>query len=325
MHMSFPRCFACLAFVTTFFAAYPAGAQSYPNRPIRLVLPYSPGGSYDALARVLAQSLGERMGQQVLVENRPGAATRIGTEALIKSPPDGYAIGMFGNSLTIAPHVYKQVNYDIERDLAPIGMVAIIAQMLVVHPSLPVKSTADLITLAKAKPGQLHFGSGGTGGMTHLSGELFKSMAGVQLVHVPYKGSAPAMIDLVAGQTQLMLLNLLNAIPMANSGKLRGLAVTSLQRSRFVPSMPTLNESGLKGYEIVEWYGMAAPARTPTDIITRLHGEIAKIGNTDDFRAKLAQQSAELSLGTPAVLAKYMKNDFARNGKIVREAAITPE
>ena len=323
--MSLSRCFACLILGTSIFAACPAFPQSYPNRPIRLVLPYSPGGSYDALARVLAQSLGERMGQQVLVENRPGAATRIGTEALIKSPPDGYAIGMFGNSLTIAPHVYKQVNYDIERDLAPIGMVAIIAQMLVVHPSLPVKSTADLVTLAKARPGQLHFGSGGTGGMTHLSGELFKSMAGVQLVHVPYKGSAPAMIDLVAGQTQLMLLNLLNAIPMANSGKLRWLAVTSLQRSRFVPSMPTLNESGLKGYEIVEWYGMAAPTRTPPDIITRLHGEIAKIGNTDDFRAKLAQQSAELSLGTPAELAKYMRNDFARNGKIVREAAITPE
>ncbi|MGQ0749251.1 MAG: Bug family tripartite tricarboxylate transporter substrate binding protein, partial [Betaproteobacteria bacterium] len=291
--MRVSRSIALLAFACLCTAALPAYAQTYPTRPIRFVLPYSPGGSYDALARVLAQALTERFGQQVLVENRPGAATRIGTEALIKSPPDGYAIGMFGNSLTIAPHVYKQVNYDIERDLAPIGMVAIIAQMLVVHPSLPVKSTADLVSLAKSRPGQLHFGSGGTGGMTHLSGELFKSIAGVQLVHVPYKGSAPAMRELIAGQTQLMLLNLLNAIPMVNAGKLRGLAVTSLQRSRFVPGMPTLHESGLKGYEIVEWYGMAAPARTPQDIIARLHGEIVKIGNTDDFRNKLAQQSAE--------------------------------
>jgi tripartite-type tricarboxylate transporter receptor subunit TctC len=232
---------------------------------------------------------------------------------------------MFGNSLTIAPNVYRQVPYDIDRDLASIGMVAIIAQMLVVHPSLPVKTAPELVKLAKSSPGQLHYGSGGTGGMTHLSGELFKSMAGVNLVHVPYKGSAPAMIELITGQVQVMLLNLLNAIPQTKSGRLRGLAVTSVKHSRFVPELPTLDESGLKGYEIVEWYGMAAPARTPQDIINRLHGEIVKIGNTEEFRGKLAQQAAEVSLSTPAELAAYMRADFARNAKIVREAGMKPE
>jgi tripartite-type tricarboxylate transporter receptor subunit TctC len=308
-----------------FCAAIPAWAQAYPNRTVRFVLPYSPGGSYDAVARVLGQALSERLGQPVVIENRPGAAGRIGTEVLVKSAPDGYAIGMFGNNLTIAPNVYRQVPYEIDRDFAPIGMVAIIAQMLMVHPSLPVKSTPELVKLAKSSPGQLHFGSGGTGGMTHLSGELFKSMAGVNLVHVPYKGSAPAMIELITGQVQVMLLNLLNAIPQTKSGRLRGLAVTSVKRSRFVPELPTLDESGLKGYEIVEWYGMAAPARTPQDIINRLHGEFVKIGNTEDFRGKLAQQAAEVSLSTPAELAAYMRADFARNAKIVREAGIKPE
>jgi tripartite-type tricarboxylate transporter receptor subunit TctC len=306
-------------------AGVAACAQGYPAKPIRLVLPYSPGGSYDVLARILAQSLGERLGQQVVVENRPGAASRIGTEALVKSPSDGYAIGMLGNSLTIAPHVYRQVPYDIERDLAPIGMVAIIAQMLVVHPSLPVKSAQELVALAKARPGQLTFGSGGTGGMTHLSGELFKNMARVSVVHVPYKGSAPAMIDLIAGQTQWMVLNLLNALPATKSGRLKGLAVSSIERSRFAPEVPTLNESGLKGYEIVEWYGMAAPAKTPPEIIKRLHAEIGRIAGTEDFRGKLAQQAAEVTLGTPAELAAYMKTDSARNAKIVREAGIKPE
>jgi tripartite-type tricarboxylate transporter receptor subunit TctC len=319
------RCLAVSIAACALIASAAAYAQGYPARPVRLVLPYSPGGSYDVLARILAQSLGERLGQQVIVENRPGAASRIGTEALLKSPPDGYAIGMLGNSLTIAPHVYRQVPYDIERDLAPIGMVAIIAQMLVVHPSLPVKSAQELVALARARPGQLTFGSGGTGGMTHLSGELFKSMARVDVVHVPYKGSAPAMIDLIAGQTQWMVLNLLNALPNTQSGKLKGLAVSSLERSRFAPQVPTLNESGLKGYEIVEWYGMAAPAKTPPEIVKRLHAEIVKLASTEDFRGKLAQQAAEVTLGTPAELAAYMKNDSARNAKIVRAAGIKPE
>lgn len=323
--MTLSRWSAHLLAIVGLCVAASALSQSYPNRPIRLILPYSPGGSYDAVARVLGQALSERLGQPVVIENRPGAASRIGTEVLVKSSPDGYAIGMFGNNLTIAPNVYRQVPYDIDRDLAPIGMVAIIAQMLVVHPSLPVKSASQLIALAKAKPGALHFASGGTGGMTHLSGELFKSMGGINLVHVPYKGSAPAMIDLITGQVQVMLLNLLNAIPQTKSGRLRGLAVSSLKRSRFVPELPTLDESGLKGYEIVEWYGMAAPARTPQDIINRLHGEIVKIGSTEDFRGKLAQQAAEVSLSTPAELAAYMKADFARNAKIVREAGIKPE
>ena len=178
----------------------PVSAQSYPSRPIRFLLPYSPGGSYDALARMIGQALHERWGQQVVIDNRPGAAGRIGAEMVVKSTPDGYTIAMFGNNQSIVPSVYVNVPYDLERDFAPVTLVATIAQVLVVHPSVPAKSTAELIALVKAKPGQLNFGSGGTGGITHLAGEQFKSMAGINLVHVPYKGSAPAMIDLLAGQ-----------------------------------------------------------------------------------------------------------------------------
>ena len=304
----------------------PASAQSYPSRPIRFLLPYSPGGSYDALARMIGQALHERWGQQVVIDNRPGAAGRIGAEMVVKSTPDGYTIAMFGNNQSIVPSVYVNVPYDLERDFAPVTLVATIAQVLVVHPSVPAKSTAELIALAKARPGQLNFGSGGTGGVTHLAGEQFKSMAGINLVHVPYKGSAPAMIDLLAGQVQTMLLNMLNAVPHVKSGKLRGLAVTSLKRSRYAPELPTLDEAGLKGYDIEEWYGVLTPARTPREIVVRLHGELVKIMNSVEMKAQLTRQAAEtVTNKTPVDFAAFLKADGAKYAKIVKDAGIRPE
>ncbi|HSD99482.1 MAG TPA: tripartite tricarboxylate transporter substrate-binding protein, partial [Burkholderiales bacterium] len=254
--LSIPR-IALSAMVACTLLAAEAGAQSYPNRPIRFILPYSPGGSYDAVARLIGQALTERWGQQVIIENRPGAAGRIGMDIVIKATPDGYSLAMLGNNQTITPSVYRTVGYDLARDIDPVGMVATITNVLVLHPSVPAHSVAQLIALAKEKPGTINFGSGGTGGITHLAGELFKSMTGVNIVHVPFKGGAFAVIGTVGGQTQMMLLNTLNAVPHVRANRLRGLAVTSLKRSGYIPELPTLDESGLKGYEIVEWYAVA--------------------------------------------------------------------
>jgi len=311
-----------LAALTT---AFPLGAQTYPERPIRFILPYAAGGSYDAIARMLAQSLNERWGQQVVVDNRPGAAGRIGMELIVRSTADGYAIAIMGNNQTIVPSVYSKVPYDLERDIQPITLVATLNNVLVLHPSVPATSVAELISLAKAKPGQINFGSGGTGGITHLAGELFKLMAGVNLTHVPYKGGAPAIIDLVAGQVQMMLLNMLNAIPHVKSGKLRALGVTSAARSPYLPDLPTLNEAGLKGYEIVEWYGISAPAKTPKPIIDRLHGELVKIVGSADMKERLARQAAEPVTTTPAEFAAFLKEDVAKYARIVKAAGIKPE
>ena len=302
-----------------------ASAQSYPNRPIRLLIPFSPGGSYDAIARMIAQSLGDAWGQQVVVDNRPGAAGRIGTEMAAKATPDGYTISLFGNNQTIVPSVYRSVPYDLERDFAPVTLVAEIGNVLVIHPSVPAKSVSDLVAIAKAKPGQLNFGSGGTGGITHLAGELFKNAAGINIVHVPYKGSAPAMLELLGGQVQIMLLNTLNSMPHVKSGKLRGLAVTSLKRSRYMPELPTLDESGLKGYDITEWYGVLVPAKTPRDAIAKLHTELVRIIGAAETREQLARQAAEPVTNTPAQFAAFLKADLAKYRRIVKDAGIRAE
>ena len=325
--MPFARSLAGFLIVVTTGLSWTAAAaaQTYPNRPIRLLIPFSPGGSYDAIARMLAQSLTDAWGQQVVVDNRPGAAGRIGTEMAAKATPDGYTMSLFGNNQTIAPAVHRSVPYDIERDFAPVTMVAEIANVLVVHPSVPAKSVSDLIALAKAKPGQLNFGSGGTGGATHFAGELFKNSAGINIVHVPYKGTAPAMVELLGGQVQIMLLNTLNTIPHVKSGKLRGLAVSSLKRSRFLPELPTLDESGLKGYDFTEWYAVLVPAKTPKDVVAKLHTELVRIVATSETREQLARQGAEPVTGTPAQLAAFIKTDLAKNARIVKQAGIKPE
>jgi tripartite-type tricarboxylate transporter receptor subunit TctC len=307
-----------------FFAAA-AAAQTYPERPIRFVLPYSPGGSYDAVARLIGQALTDNWGQPVIVDNRPGAAGRIGMEAAIKASPDGHTLIMLGNNQTITPAVYRKVPYDLVRDIDPVGMLATITNVLVVHQSVPAKSIAELLALAKSKPGTINFASGGTGGVTHLAGELFKSMTGANIVHVPFKGGAFAVTGVVSGQTQMMLLNMLNAVPHIKANRLRGLAVTSLRRSTYLPELPTLDESGLKGYEITEWYAVAVPARTPRGIVAKLSDEMTRIMNSPDMKEKLARQNADVAPGTPDQLRAFLKADLAKYAKIVKDADIKPE
>jgi tripartite-type tricarboxylate transporter receptor subunit TctC len=300
-------------------------AANYPDRPIRFILPYGPGGSYDAVARLIGQMLTERWKQQVVVENRPGAAGRIGMEAAIKAAPDGYALIMLGNNQTITPAVYRSVPYNLERDIDPVGMVATITNVLVVHPSLPAKSLSGLIALAKARPGAINFSSGGTGGITHLAGELFKTMTGVNIVHVPFKGGPYAVTGIVSGQTEMMILNMLNSVPHINANRLRGLAVTSMERSKYLPQLPTLNEGGLKGYEIIEWYAVAVPAKTPKDIVARLNRELKEIMDSGEVKKILTRQNADAATSSPEELGAFLKRDLAKYAKIVRDAHIKPE
>jgi tripartite-type tricarboxylate transporter receptor subunit TctC len=306
-------------------AAMEASAQTYPDRPIRFILPYSPGGSYDAVARLIGQALTEKWGQQVVVENRPGAAGRIGMDVALKATPDGYSLIMLGNNQTITPSVYRNVSYDLMRDIDPVGMVATIANVLVVHPGVPANSVSELLALAKAKPGTINFGSGGTGGITHLAGELFKSMTNVNVVHIPFKGGAFAVIGLVSAQTQMMLLNMLNAVPHINANRLRGLAVTSLARSGYLPELPTLDESGLKGYDVIEWYAVAVPRKTPGKITAMLSTEITRIMKSADMTTKVSRQNADVAPGTPEELRAFLKADLAKYARIVRDAGIKPE
>jgi tripartite-type tricarboxylate transporter receptor subunit TctC len=232
---------------------------------------------------------------------------------------------MLGNNQTITPAVYRKVPYDLVRDIDPVGMLATITNVLVVHQSVPAKSIAELLALAKSKPGTINFASGGTGGVTHLAGELFKSMTGANIVHVPFKGGAFAVTGVVSGQTQMMLLNMLNAVPHIKANRLRGLAVTSLRRSTYLPELPTLDESGLKGYEITEWYAVAVPARTPRGIVAKLSDEMTRIMNSPDMKEKLARQNADVAPGTPDQLRAFLKADLAKYAKIVKDADIKPE
>lgn len=300
-------------------------AQSYPDRPIRLVTPYGAGGSYDGLARLLAQKLGEQVGQQVVVDNRPGASGRIGMGIAIKAPADGYNILILGNTQTIVPSVYKKAPYDLAKDIQPITMIAFITNVLVIHPSLPARTVQEFVALAKAKSGALKFGSGGTGGITHLAGELFNSLAGTDITHVPYKAGALAMNAVLGNEVQMNILNMLNSAPHVRSGKLRGLGVTGLKRSAFLPELPTLNDSGVKGYEVVEFYAMAAPAGLPGPLLARLHAEITKAVAAADLQERFKVQSAEPVIMTPEETRKFILAEQDKYGKIVRTVGITAE
>ena len=250
-----------------------SSGQAYPAKPVRLIAPSSPGSGVDIVARFYAQKLSAQIKQQVVVENRAGAGANIGAEIAAKAPPDGYTLFMGTPAHTINPSLYRRLNYDILRDFAPISQVSSGQYVAVVHPALPVKTLQQLIALAKARPGQLNYGSAGNGNATHLAAELFRTLAGVDIVHVPYKGSGPALIDLVGGQMQIMFSNLTAALPHMKSAKLRALAVTGDKRTPIVPELPTVAESGLAGYAVVSWFGLLAPAGTPQEIITRLNSD----------------------------------------------------
>lgn len=304
-----------------------AVAQGYPSRPMRLIVPYPPGGPLDIMARAIGQKLTEAWSQPVVVDNRAGAGGNIGADLVAKSPADGYTL-LMGAVAThaINPSLYAKVPYDPVKDFAPVALVAQVPNILVVNPSVPARTVPELIELARARPGYLNFGSGSTGSTGHLAGELFNTMAGVKMVHIPYKGGAPAMADLLAGQVQLMFDNLANALPHVKAGKLRALAVTTLARSPAVPDLPTIAESGLPGFDLTTWFGIMVPAGTPPDIVTRLNTEIVRALNAKDMRERLEKMGAEVPAdNTPEHFAAFIRSEAAKYAKVVRQSGAKVE
>ena len=297
-------------------------AQSYPSKPIRFVAPIPAGGSTDVLAREVAKHLTETWGQPVVVENRPGAAGSIGADVVAKSAPDGHTILLVNVGHAINPSVYPKLPFDAVKDFTPVILLASIPLGLVVHPSVPAQSMKEFIALAKAKPGQLNFGSSGNGGGSHLAGEIFKSMTGTQLVHVPYKGSAPAVTDLLAGQIQVMFPDMAVVTPHIKAGKLRPLVIATQKRSPALPDVPTSQEAGLPGYELAAWVGILAPAGTPKEIVGKLNAEIAKFIRQPAMKERLQSQGFELVASTPEQFGTVLQTDVAKYAKVVKEANV---
>ena len=300
-------------------------AQSYPDKPIRIIVPYTPGGFNDTLARTVGQKLQEAWGQSVIVDNRPGGGTLIGTEMAAKAAPDGYTLYMVPFAFAVNPSLFKKLPYDSIKDFTPITLAASTPNLLVVNPALPVNSVKEVIALAKSKPGKLNYASTGNGSSNHLSMEKFKMMAGVDITHIPYKGSGPAVTDLMGGQVDLMFDNIPNVLPHVKTGKLKMIAVTSPKRSPHVPDVPTVSESGVPGYEVSVWFGIAAPGGTPKPIITKLNAEIVKILNMPDVKQKFAAQGVDVIGSTPEQFAAYIKEQMEEWGKVVKAAGVTPE
>ena len=298
-----------------------AHAQAWPSKPIRYIVPFAPGGTTDILARTVGDKLAIALGQPVVIENKPGAGGGVGAEITAKSAPDGYTI-MGGTISThaINASLYKSLPYDPVRDFAPIVLIARVPNMLVVHPDIPAKNVSELIALLRANPGKYTFASAGNGTSQHLSGELFKSMAGAEMQHVPYKGSPPALQDVMGGQVSMTFDNITTAWPLARGGKLRALAVTTAKRSAIAPDVPTLAEAGLPGFEVGSWQGVFAPAGTPPDIVKRLNAEIVKILNTPDVRDKLAALGAEVVGNSPEEFATMVKAEVGKWADVVKKS-----
>ena len=302
-----------------------AVAADYPTRQVRIVVGAVSGGGVDITGRVIAAKLSEQLGQQFFVDNRPGAGGNVGSEFVAKSPPDGHTLLMGTIAvLAINPSLYKELALDPLRDFAPISRAADSTNILVVHPALPVKSVKELIALARARPGDLVYGSSGVGTAGHLSGELFSSMAGLKLIHVPYKGGPPSMIDLIAGRLQIVFATAVVGVPQMQAGKVKGLAVTIAKRSTFAPQLPTMAEAGLPGFEANNWYGLVAPVKTPPEIIARLNREVVALLNTTDIRDTLFNQGIETAPGTPEDFGAYMKTEIAKWKKVVQISGATP-
>jgi len=306
--------------------AGPGWAQDYPAKPVRLIVPYPAGSSSnDIIARVLAERLSTALAQRVLVENRPGAGGNVGSEFVAKAPPDGYTLLVATNGpQAIAPNVFK-LNYDNQKDLTPVAMVANVPYMMVVHPSLPARNVRELIALAKSRPGQLLFASSGNAGTPHLCWELLKSMAKIDIVHVPYKGGAPAMMDTVGGQTQMYCTGLVAASPQIKARKLRPIGMATLERSPVMPEIATVAEQGLPGFNVASWFGIMAPANTPTPIVQRLYGEIAKITESAEMKKFLLTQGAEPMLMDPPKFSEFLRVETEKWGKVVKSANLKLE
>ena len=304
-------------------SAHDAAAQgAYPSRPVRLIVPSAPGGGTDFTARTLAQKLTESLGQTVIVDNRAGAAGNIGVEIAAKSSPDGYTLVMPITSFSINPHLYSKLAFDTIKDFSPIVLASSAPLFLVITPSVPAKSVGELIGVAKAKAGQLNYANSGNGTTAHLAGELFKKMAGVNLVSVPYKGGGPAVIDLIAGRVQVYFSTIPAALAHVQSGRLRGIAVTTTKRVNLIPEVPTVAESGLPGFEVVGWFGIFAPVGTPRPVVAKLNKELNDALRTPDIQQRFAGQGLIPGGGTPEELDRFLRAEIAKWGALIREAGI---
>lgn len=302
----------------------PAAAQ-YPVKPIHYIVPFPPAGATDILARIVADKLGPALGQQVIVENRPGAAGNVGTEVVAKSPPDGYTILQLTAAQSISETLYTRLPFSLERDLAPVALVALVPNVMVVNPAVPARTVQEFIDLAKAQPGKINYASSGSGTSIHMSAEMFKMLAGVDMVHVPYKGSAQAIADLIGGQVSVMFDNLPSAMPHIKSGRLRALAITTAKRYPALPDLPTVQESGVPGYDSSAWFGIVAPIGTPPEIVNRLNLEVNKILALPDVREKLESQGAIPTPGTPADFGNLIRNEVEKWAKVVKASGAKVE
>jgi len=311
------------AFILGCALATVACAQQYPAKPIRIIVPFPPGGIADLFARVIGQKFSETWGQPGVVDNRPGAGGNIGADIVAKSPPDGYTL-VTGSIGTHAVNVslFSKLPYDPIRDFAAVSLIMEAEGLLVVHPSVPVKTVKELIAFAKARPGQIAYASAGYGTAAHLSGELFKSMAKVNMVHVPYKGNVPAITDLIAGQTSLLFATMPTVLPQVQAGRLKALAVTSSSRSPVVPELPTIAEAALPGFSVTNWIGFFAPAGTPRDVVLKLNGEVVRIMQAPDIQKRLTAEGAKFSPWTPDQFTAFVKTEIAKWAKVVKEAGI---
>jgi len=306
-------------------AAPPAlaqGAAQYPNRPIRIVVPFPPGGFNDTLGRVLGQAFQKAWGQPAIVENKPGAGSAIGAELVAKAPPDGYTLLVVAFPFGLINSLHARLGMDVSRDFAPIAFCALTPNILVVHPSVPARTVGELVALARHKPGTLNYASTGTGSSNHLSMELFKAMTRTDIVHVPYKGSAPAVTDLLAGEVNILFDNTPNVLPQVRAGTLRALGVTTASRSSFTPELPTVAESGVPGFEVTTWTGVSAPAKTPRAIIDKLNADIIRALNSPDLRTQLTAQGADPTGSTSEQYTAFMQNEIVKWGKVIKAAGI---
>jgi tripartite-type tricarboxylate transporter receptor subunit TctC len=306
-------------------AALAQTAPAYPTKTIRWIVAYTPGGTADMLARAIGQKLGEAWGQQVIVDNRPGGGTNIGTEVAAKAPPDGHTLFMPTVANAINPTLYPKLTYDILRDFIHITNFAKVPGILVVHPSVPAKNVKELIALARANPNSLRHGSTGIGSPHHLAGEIFKSMTGVKMVHVPYRGASPAFVDIVAGHIEIYFGAMVSTLPHVKSGRVRALGVTALKRVAAVPDIQTISEQGLKGFETGSWFGMSVPTGTPREIVTRLHRESVRILALPEVRDRMASEGADFVGDTPEQFTAFFKSEIEKWGRAVKASGAKPE
>jgi tripartite-type tricarboxylate transporter receptor subunit TctC len=322
--MQFCRCvgIAVSVFVA---AAGPAAAQTYPTKQIRFILPFPPGGPTDILGRVLGQKLTEQLGQPVVQDNRPGAGGNLGVEILAKAPGDGYTMLLTSPSISISPTLYRKLNYDPQKDVTPVSLVAQIPNILLVHPSVPAKSLKEFIALAKAKPNSLNFGSGGAGTTNHLASEILKGLTGIKMTHVPYKGSNQAMMGLMGGEVDMVVIAVPPTIAQIQAGKVRPLAVLSDKRVATLPQVPTSKEAGVANFEVTVWYGMLMPPNTPREIVARMNAELQKALTNNDVKEKLANAGVQPWTSSPDEFAKFIRSETTRYAKVIKDAGIHAE